>query len=75
MWAGVIEDVKGDADAAGDPLQGFPELFNPEYKMVNYLFNITNYSPGFSDKNGFGAAANKSLLLSKTWHTIKLINV
>ena len=37
LWAGVIEDVKGDADAAGDPLQGFPELFNPEFKMMNYL--------------------------------------
>jgi len=41
-----MEDVK--EAAAGTPLQGFPELFNPD----------------FSDKNGLGAAANRSLLLS-----------
>jgi len=55
LWAGVMDDVNDPADdeagAAGDDtdmLHGLPELTSPD----------------LSDPNGFGAAANRSLLLS-----------
>ena len=51
----------------GPPLQGLPELFRPETvcKGNDLPSPSCEMLPGFSDMNGLGAAANRSLLLSE----------
>ena len=61
--------VKGETVGmfTGPPLHGLPELFRPETVCEGDDLHSPSCEmlPGFSDMNGLGAAANRSLLLSE----------